>query len=69
MERNRETSSASKNNLFSRPIPEAVSSHGKSAVPTDSSLSSAGETSKNEQVGPSKKSSSHVIDSELLAEH
>lgn len=64
-----ETSSASQKNLFSRPIPEAVSSHGKPAVPTDSPLSSAGETSKNERVGPSKKSSSHVIDPELLAEH
>lgn len=63
-----ETSSASQKNPFSRPVPEAVSSHGKSAVPTDSPLSSAGETSGNERVGPSKKSSSHVIDPELLAE-
>lgn len=64
-----ETSSASQKNFFSGPIPEAVSSHEKSAVPTDSPLSPAGETSKNERAGPSKESSSHVIDPELLVEH
>ena len=49
-------------------VSEAVSSHRKSAVPTDSPSSSEGETSGNERVGASKKSSSHVIDLELLAE-
>ncbi len=39
-----------------------------SAVPTDSLLSSAGETSGNERLSGSKKSSFHVIDPELLAE-
>ncbi len=63
-----ETLLASQKNPFSKPVPEAVSSYRKSAVPTDSPLSSAGETSGNERVGGSKKSSSHVIDPELLAE-
>ncbi len=63
-----ETSLASPKNLFSRPVPKAISSHRKSDVPTDSPLSSAVETSGNGRVGRSKKSSSHLIDFELLAE-
>ncbi len=63
-----ETSLASQKNPFSMPVPEAVSFHKKSADPTDSPLSSSDETSGNEWVGESKKSSSHVIDPELLAE-
>ncbi len=63
-----ETSLASQKNPFSRPVSETVSSHGKSAIPTDSLLSSAAETSENERVGGSKKSSFYVIDPELLAE-
>ena len=63
-----ETSLASQKNLFSSLVPEVISSHRNSAVHTDSPLSSAGETSGNERVGESKKSSSHVIDPGLLAE-
>lgn len=63
-----ETLIASQKNPFSRPVPEAVLSHKKSAVPTDSPLSSAGETSGDERDDTSKKSTSHVIDPELLAE-
>ncbi len=63
-----ETSLASQKSVFSRPVPEAVSSHRKSAVPTDSPLSSASGTSQNEQVDGSKKISSHVIHPGILAE-
>ena len=64
-----ETLLASPMDLFSTPVCEAISSHKKSAVPTDPLLSSTGETSGNERVGGSKKRSSHVIDSELSAEN
>ncbi len=63
-----ETSLASQKNPFSRPVPKAVLSYKKSTVPIDSPLSSEGKTCENERVGGSKKSSSHVIDSKLLAE-
>ena len=55
-------------NPFSRPVLKAVASDRKSAVPTDFPSSSVGETSGNERVGGSTKSSSHVIGSEFLAE-
>ena len=50
-----EISLASQKNPSSRPVPDSFSSHRKSAVPTDSPLSSESETDGNEQVDRSKK--------------